>query len=29
VTDPAHPPLTLYFDHNQMKDLWIALTWSQ
>jgi hypothetical protein len=29
VTDAAHPPLTLYFDHNQMKDLWIALTWSQ
>jgi hypothetical protein len=29
VTDPTHPPLTLYFDDNTMQDLWIAITWSQ
>ncbi|HET8840716.1 MAG TPA: hypothetical protein VFN35_04575, partial [Ktedonobacteraceae bacterium] len=27
ITDQSHPPLTLYFDNNSMKDLWIALTW--
>lgn len=29
LTDPTHPPLTLYLDNNSMKDLWIAITWSQ
>jgi hypothetical protein len=29
LTDATHPPLTLYFDHNEMKDLWIAITWAQ
>jgi len=27
VTDAAHPPLTLYFDHNVMNNLWVAITW--
>jgi len=27
VSDSTHPPLTLYFDNNSMKDLWMALTW--
>lgn len=27
VTDAAHPPLTLYFDHNLMNNLWVAITW--
>jgi hypothetical protein len=29
LTDTTHPPLTLYFDNNGMKDLWIAITWAQ
>jgi hypothetical protein len=29
VTDATHPPLTLYFDDNAMKDLWVALTWGK
>jgi len=24
---PASPPLTLYFDNNSMKNLWVAITW--
>jgi hypothetical protein len=28
VSDAAHPPLTIYFDHNSMTDLWMAITWS-
>jgi hypothetical protein len=27
ITDSTHPPLTLYFDDNSMKDLWLAITW--
>ncbi|HTT19614.1 MAG TPA: hypothetical protein VMG82_11735 [Candidatus Sulfotelmatobacter sp.] len=29
VSDSTHPPLTLYFDHNNMQDLWMALTWGR
>ena len=29
ITDATHPPLTLYFDNNSMKDLWIAITWGK
>ncbi|HEY2626270.1 MAG TPA: hypothetical protein VGI41_05910, partial [Candidatus Udaeobacter sp.] len=29
VTDPTHPPLTLYFDNNSMEDLWVAITWGE
>jgi hypothetical protein len=28
-TDPKRPPLTLYFDNNNMDDLWLALTWGK
>ena len=28
VSDATHPPLTVYFDHNEMAELWIAITWS-
>jgi hypothetical protein len=24
-----HSPLTLFFDHNEIHDLWIAITWTQ
>ena len=27
ITDPTHPPLTLYFDDNSMEDLWLAINW--
>ena len=26
---PPTGPLNLYFDHNSMKDLWIAVTWGK
>ena len=26
---PKYPPLTLYFDHNSMNDLWLAITWGK
>lgn len=29
ITDATHPPLTLYFDDNLMKDLWLAITWGK
>jgi hypothetical protein len=29
ITDAAHPPLTLYFDDNSLKDLWLAITWGK
>jgi hypothetical protein len=29
ITDATHPPLTLYFDDNSMKDLWLAITWGK
>jgi hypothetical protein len=29
VTDATHPPLTVFFDNNSMKDLWVAITWGQ
>jgi hypothetical protein len=29
ITDATHPPLTLYFDNNAMKDLWLAITWGK
>jgi hypothetical protein len=29
VTDASHPPLTLFFDSNSMKDLWLAITWGE
>lgn len=29
VTDATHPPLTIYFDNNSMKDLWLAITWGK
>ncbi len=27
VSDQTNPPLTIYFDDNSMKDLWVAVTW--
>jgi hypothetical protein len=27
VTDATHPPLSLFFDNNSVKDLWVAITW--
>lgn len=29
ITDATHPPLTVYFDNNSMKDLWVAITWGK
>jgi hypothetical protein len=29
VSDATHPPLTVSFDSNAMKDLWIAITWGK
>ncbi len=29
VSDNAHPPLALSFDHNAMNDLWVAITWGK
>jgi hypothetical protein len=29
VSDSTHPPLTLYFDHNNMQELWVALSWGR
>jgi hypothetical protein len=29
ITDPTHPPLTLYFDDNNIKNLWLATTWGK
>jgi hypothetical protein len=29
ITDATHPPLTLYFDDNSMKDLWLAIAWGK
>lgn len=29
ITDAKNPPLTLYFDNNTMKDLWMAITWGK
>jgi len=29
ITDALNPPLTLYFDNNSMKDLWIVITWGK
>ncbi|MDR3483153.1 MAG: insecticidal toxin protein [Burkholderiaceae bacterium] len=27
ITDPTHGPLSVNFDNNKMKDLWVALAW--
>ncbi|HEY2231723.1 MAG TPA: hypothetical protein VGI22_29080, partial [Xanthobacteraceae bacterium] len=27
VSDATHPPLTLYFDHNSMENLWMSINW--
>jgi len=29
ISDATHPPLTLYFDNNDMEDLWMAITWGK
>jgi hypothetical protein len=29
ITDATHPPLTVFFDNNSMKDLWVAITWGK
>ena len=29
VTTTTNPPLTLFFDHNNMEDLWMALSWGR
>lgn len=29
ITDQNHPPLTVFFDNNALKDLWVAITWGK
>jgi hypothetical protein len=29
LSDPNRQPLTLYFDRNDMEDMWLALTWGK
>jgi hypothetical protein len=29
VTDATHPPLTVFFDNNAMRQLWVSLTWGK
>jgi len=29
VTDATHPPLSLFFDNNNMRDMWVAITWGK
>ena len=29
ITDATHPPLTVYFDKNSMKDLWLLIRWGK
>jgi hypothetical protein len=29
ISDATHPPLALYFDNNNMQDVWVAITWGK
>ena len=29
TSDASHPPLTLFFDDNAIKNLWLAITWGK
>jgi hypothetical protein len=29
ITDSSHPPLSLFFDDNNLSDVWVVLTWGK